>query len=384
MHSFRRRFGLCSAVLFLLTVAPSVQAADQSASGLQNQATRLKQKADQALSDAQDQKDVAQRAAATVQKVNGQIDDIDNQVQATDQTIQTTQGQIVIQDEALAKKQTQLVAVTGQQNALVRDLYIAQVSNPQDMLMFSNKDIGEQARTQEYISSLQKAVTGLVKKAAAQKQEVADSRDVLVRKSDELTAYKTQQTAQQSALADFKSTQAQLQQDAISTEQQLEAQAVADRSQEYRLEAEVSQLLAQAVSQKVKGITPRGSGIGRRVRRGDIVGNEGSTGFSTGAHVHQEVRSGGSAVNPRPYINSGTIRWALDDFVETQGYGQTDFSSHYSNDFHTGIDIAGPYGEPVHAPADGTVILNAVVGGYGHAWAEQLDSGLVVLLGHMI
>ena len=43
---------MCSAVLFLLTVAPSVQAADQSASGLQNQATRLKQKADQALSDA--------------------------------------------------------------------------------------------------------------------------------------------------------------------------------------------------------------------------------------------------------------------------------------------------------------------------------------------
>jgi murein DD-endopeptidase MepM/ murein hydrolase activator NlpD len=48
-----------------------------------------------------------------------------------------------------------------------------------------------------------------------------------------------------------------------------------------------------------------------------------------------------------------------------------------------GVDLAGPYGEPVLAPADGTVILNKWYGGYGNAWAEQLDNGLVVLLGHM-
>jgi len=389
MLASRRKIKTWAAAMFsaalLAATAPASHAApNPAASNLQNQAAQLKQKAEQAQAQAQAQKDLAQRAAATVQQVSGQIDQIGSQVQSTDQTIQSTQSQISQQDDALAKLQTQLATITAQQDALIRDLYIAQVSYPQDMLLFSNKEIGDQVRIQEHMATLDKAVSELFKKTDDQKQQVSDARDQLVRKNQDLASFKVQQTVQQQALADFKQTQAQLQQDAVATEQQLEAQAASDRAQENKLELQVEQLLAQAVSQKVKGITPRGAGIGQRVRRGDVVGNEGSTGFSTGPHVHQEVRLNGSAVNPQPYVDSGTIRWALDSFTKTQGFGRTDFSSHYAEDVHTGIDIAGPYGEPVHAPADGTVILNAVVGGYGHAWAEQLDSGLVVLLGHMI
>ena len=377
-------FALSIALLSAMVASGALAASGPGASQLQNQAAQLKQKADQAQAGAQEQKDLADRAAATVQQVSGQIDQIGTQVQSTVQTIQDTQSQIGQQDAALTVLQAKLAAVTAQQDALIRDLYIAQVSYPQDMLLFSGKDIGDQARIQEHIASLDKAVSGLLKKTADDKRQVSDARDQLVRKNDELGSYRTQQVAQQQALADFRQTEGKLQQDAVATERQLEAQAASDRAQENKLEQQVEQLLTQAVSQKVKGIAPHGAGTGQRVRRGDIVGNEGSTGFSTGAHVHQEVRLNGSAVNPQPYIDSGTIRWALDSFVKTQGFGRTDFSSHYASDLHTGIDIAGPYGEPVHAPADGTVILNAVVNGYGHAWAEQLDNGLVVLLGHMI
>lgn len=41
---------------------------------------------------------------------------------------------------------------------------------------------------------------------------------------------------------------------------------------------------------------------GQQVSRGDIVGWVGSTGASTGPHLHFEVRINGSAVNPRPYL----------------------------------------------------------------------------------
>lgn len=37
---------------------------------------------------------------------------------------------------------------------------------------------------------------------------------------------------------------------------------------------------------------------GQRVRKGEVVGYVGSTGRSTGPHLHYEVRSGGQAVNP--------------------------------------------------------------------------------------
>ena len=43
---------------------------------------------------------------------------------------------------------------------------------------------------------------------------------------------------------------------------------------------------------------------GQRIRRGDIIGRMGSTGRSTGSHLHYEVRIDGRAVNPIPFMKS--------------------------------------------------------------------------------
>jgi murein DD-endopeptidase MepM/ murein hydrolase activator NlpD len=43
---------------------------------------------------------------------------------------------------------------------------------------------------------------------------------------------------------------------------------------------------------------------GQHVRKGDVIGYIGSTGRSTGPHLHYEVRIAGQAVNPIPYMQA--------------------------------------------------------------------------------
>ena len=51
-----------------------------------------------------------------------------------------------------------------------------------------------------------------------------------------------------------------------------------------------------------------GVAAGEKVRRGQVVGWVGTTGWSTGCHLHFETRVGGASTNPVPFMSARGVR----------------------------------------------------------------------------
>jgi len=63
---------------------------------------------------------------------------------------------------------------------------------------------------------------------------------------------------------------------------------------------------------------------GERVKRGELIGYVGSTGRSTGSHLHYEVRIDGRAVNPVPFLQSANYVMAANERADVAQGGPED------------------------------------------------------------
>jgi murein DD-endopeptidase MepM/ murein hydrolase activator NlpD len=87
-------------------------------------------------------------------------------------------------------------------------------------------------------------------------------------------------------------------------------------------------------------------------------------------------------------IASGAIAIPSDKPLQTaeftSGFGSRDDPFHHGAAFHPGIDLAAPYGTPVYATADGTVLRAGWNnGGYGNMVELDHGRGIITRYGHM-
>lgn len=136
--------------------------------------------------------------------------------------------------------------------------------------------------------------------------------------------------------------------------------------------------LAAALRAKSYQVAPAGS-----VNTGDVIGRVGNTGLSTGAHLHLEVRLGGRAVNPHPYIRTHPV---VPTHV-TQVYGR--WNPIYAAGYHTGIDYGRGDGS-IRAIDSGRLyrgcsddLLGTRNNAYGYVAIVEHGNGAVSVYGHM-
>jgi murein DD-endopeptidase MepM/ murein hydrolase activator NlpD len=361
------------------TLKPVVAEAKTAAQQLAD--LQAQQKAKEA--EAKRQAAIKAQADTKIKELSGQISSVSENIQQTQSDIVDTSSSISQKDQQVAELTSELTRLESQQGVLLRQMYIMRASMPDSLLLFSDQPVSDREKEQAQFAALKKSVAALYLKTTAAKQDIELARNDLVARNERLANLKDQQTAQKEGLASYQETQAQLKSNAEAALKDIQAQLL----KIYQGEANAQKAIDDAVAAGLRG-QGVGPGVGSRVNRGAFVGIEDTTGFSTGCHVHEETRVNNVPVNPQPYINNGTIDWALSSgFTITQPFGHTSFSYVYKNGIHPGIDIAKPCGAPVYAPADGTVIVNSCPdgcgSGYGHLWAEQMDNGMVVMLGHL-
>ncbi len=362
-----------------------VQAAtleSKSISELRAEKERLAKIAEQKKAEAADKAAQAKAAKEEIAKLDASIAVTQSRIKTTDGDITNTNNEISSLSEQIAQKENDITKRKSNIEVTLRKYFKMQLINDEIGyvgIAFGQEGISKKIRDNENYGAVKRELERQKSELLAAKSDLEGRKNEQESKKVALQNYLKQQEIQKADLTEQEQRQASLKKDAEAAYASLKQEEKNAISKEAEIEAVITKKIQESLRTRT-GI--RAAGQGTPVKQGDIVGHLGSTGFSTGPHVHFSVFTPqGATVNPRTRLGGNYI-WPVADYYISQEYGPANWRNPVYS-FHNGIDLAGPAGQPVYAAADGKIILDEYYGGYGNSVVIEHSDGWVTLYGHM-
>lgn len=349
--------------------------------------TPINVKSQEVLNDIQDQINQYNQKLTELSKakdtLSNQINYLDSQVALTQLKIRQTQETIIILEKEIQELSVRIDKLDQNLNHLsvvfienVNHNYKIHKKTPPLIFLLTQK-LNKFVDEYKYLKTVQKNNQDLLIELETARTNFDLQKQQKAQKQEELEVLNQKLTQQQKDLSNQKAAKANLLETTKNDEKKYQQLKVA-------AEAELKSLINARLDKVVE------------VKKGDLLGIMGNTGYSFGAHLHfglYDLRQENVAkwsyendIDPMGYINQ--YRWPMDEPIKiTQGRGATQYSYLYSDRFHHGIDMVSS-NKLIYAVNDGVAYYykdrypNQKIGSGNHVKLFHADGKMTLYL-HM-